>query len=255
MSDFFDFITDEHFKFYHWTAGLGAAVSFTGLFLLICVFRFIYPSSFDANAFTYVVWGMIAFLLFDILTSIFLFVLFCVDYRQHNLYLIKENSEMSNRLCKQSIPSDYDKLKSFYNTCVVKTDYDKLKSFYDRSVNSPKSLHLSGLRLLYSIKKRLPMFICKHCHKTIIVKNINFSCPYCDVEFVITDNQTQKQKGDVKIKGYRDLVDESAMEDVLFNECPQCHRIIQYIHCYHCKNDINIFEEYNETALKDKCYD
>lgn len=120
-----------------------------------------------------------------------------------------------------------------------------------------KPILLTGLRELYNRKKRLPQFICKHCLKTLITKNYNLTCPHCKAEYLVTDNRNQAQVGDVKIKNYRHIVDESTMEKVLFHSCIQCGGIIEAVRCYHedCKKEINLREKYDEVELLRRRYE
>jgi hypothetical protein len=122
-------------------------------------------------------------------------------------------------------------------------------------INSRNKLILNlGLRKLYKNMKRLPMFICKHCLKTIIVKNIDIVCPFCDAEFRVTDEENTKQIGDVFAKGVRNIVNESTIEKIIFYECPACNGKIRHIDCYHCGKEIDLFEDYNEIKLERKRY-
>lgn len=125
--------------------------------------------------------------------------------------------------------------------------------FQDYSKSETDRLNFNlGLRKIYKKKRRLPKFICKHCSGTIIVKNLNIICPFCKAEFLMTDDVNKFQMGDVLVKNFRNIVDESTMERVLFDCCPVCEGKIQYIDCYHddCKKEINIFEDYDEKKLE-----
>lgn len=139
------------------------------------------------------------------------------------------------------------------NTEDKKSREDEARKTSEKSIEENRKRNLLyGLRNIYSQKQRLPMFICKHCLKTIIVKNMNVVCPHCDAEFIMNDNKNSKQVGDTFIKGARNLVDESTIEKVLFKGCLVCSGVIEFIDCYHCGKEINIFEEYKEVDLKKK---
>jgi len=112
-----------------------------------------------------------------------------------------------------------------------------------------------GLRAIYKMKKRLPKLICKHCLKTIIVKNIDLACPFCDANFTVTDTEKSIQMGDVFAKGVRSLVNESTMEKILFLECPACSSKIRNIDCYHCGKELDLFEEYDEYSIERDRYE
>lgn len=137
-----------------------------------------------------------------------------------------------------------------------KYDHEELKN-KRREKAKIKPSYLTGLRELYNRKKRLPQFICKHCLKTLITKNYNLTCPHCDAKYLVTDNRTQVQVGDVKIKDYRYIGDESTMERVLFDSCIQCGGMIEVIECYHpnCKIDIDLREDYDEIELLRRRYE
>lgn len=126
-----------------------------------------------------------------------------------------------------------------------------------REVAKLKPLYLTGLRELYNLKQRLPQFICKHCLKTLIAKNYNLTCPHCKASYLVTDNRTQIQIGDVKIKNYRYVGDESTMEKVLFDSCIQCGGMIEAVRCYHddCGKEIDLREDYNEIELLRRRYE
>jgi len=140
----------------------------------------------------------------------------------------------------------------------IKEKYDHEALLYKRrEVSKLRPLYLTGLRELYNRKKRLPQFICKHCLKTLIAKNYNLTCPHCKAVYCVTDNRTQVQVGDVKIKNYRFVGDESTMEKILFDSCIQCGGMIEVVECYHddCKKDIDLREEYNEIELLKRRYE
>jgi len=117
--------------------------------------------------------------------------------------------------------------------------------------------YLTGLRELYNRKKRLPVFTCPHCIKTLITKNFNLICPNCSAHYLVTDNRTHIQLGDVKIKNFRYIGDESTMEKVIFGACIQCGRIIESINCYHpdCGKEIDLRAEYDEIELLRRHYE
>jgi len=112
-----------------------------------------------------------------------------------------------------------------------------------------------GLRYVYNINKRLPIFICEHCLKTNIVKNYNLVCPFCDSSFEVVDNDSEKMIGDTYVRGLRNFANESTIEKVLFDKCPVCGGKTQYVGCQHCGADIDMFKEYNHTALENKRYE
>ena len=114
---------------------------------------------------------------------------------------------------------------------------------------------IKSLRDKYAYYKRLPKFICKNCLKSVIVKNIDIVCPFCDAEFIVTDTEKTKQIGDVYASGVRNIINESTMENILFNKCPACEGKIRHIDCYHCDKEIDLFENYNEQELEKKRYE
>lgn len=140
-------------------------------------------------------------------------------------------------------------------------DYESKKKRLNREAEQKykerraRESYIKSLRDKYEYYKRLPKFICKNCLKSIIVKNIDIVCPFCDAEFRVTDTEKTKQIGDVYASGVRNLINESTMEKILFKECPSCGGKIKYISCYHCDKEIDLFENYNEQELEKKRYE
>lgn len=100
------------------------------------------------------------------------------------------------------------------------------------------SIILSGIvivALSYFVKfeKNIVMkdvFICPHCLKNILVKNIDtINCPFCDAEGLT----------------FQDAI----------NGCPHCGDIIRLIDCPYCEKEIDLFYPYDVEKLKEKRYE
>lgn len=80
-------------------------------------------------------------------------------------------------------------------------------------------------------KIRNVVFYCtnQECNKAIFTSSINqLVCPVCNI----------------KSKSLLDLL----------NECEHCSTKLKYLECPHCKEPINLFEEYNHEEIKQKIY-
>jgi hypothetical protein len=123
---------------------------------------------------------------------------------------------------------------------------------FDREVEINKATKNVGLRYEYNKNKRLPMFICEHCLKTIIVKDMTCQCAYCNTLFLVDRSKDVKIIGDTAISGTADFSTESTLEKFLFDKCPICKEITQSLICYHCGKEIELLEHYDENKLKSK---
>jgi len=113
--------------------------------------------------------------------------------------------------------------------------YDYYIVFRDDKLKK-NDYNLEGLRLLFHQNDfHLSSIICKHCFKSIVFKDITFTCPYCDTVFPNNN-------------------DNCRMDYVLFYKCPHCGRIIRYFNCPHpqCNKEIDIFEHYDQAYLMNK---
>lgn len=119
-----------------------------------------------------------------------------------------------------------------------------------------------GLRIIYIMSGTCSMFICKHCLKTIIVKQLHITCSFCNSNYEITDgkdiitfNNFNKWTGDNPHLGNDYVLNENALEYVLFNSCPICKSKLPGIECPHCHNEINFLEHYDSKLLELKRYE
>lgn len=110
----------------------------------------------------------------------------------------------------------------------------------------------TGLRWNYRVNSGLSQIICKHCLKTVLVKNIDIACPFCDTKFVF--GQSLDNNDDDNRNGVAIIELESEIEAILFKKCPVCESMIPSFDCYHCNQEIDVFEEYNKSELEAKRY-
>ena len=90
--------------------------------------------------------------------------------------------------------------------------------------------------------------ICPNCLKTIIIRELQFICPYCD-----------KVHGEVKSKSdnplinifstFAEMIDDFGKSKILYEAC-YCGGEIRYLNCPYCHNDIDLFAPYDYQELK-----
>lgn len=84
----------------------------------------------------------------------------------------------------------------------------------------------------FSLKK----IICPKCLKAVIIKELDFNCPYCDKRYA------------EKISG------SDTVEVALFDKCSKCDGIIRKFECPKCGKYIDSFFSYDEKKLENRRY-
>lgn len=186
-------------------------IGFGILFVFVWLISFIlvYPLVSDNHYIIFDDWFLNVFLI--ILFFCPLFFIACGYF----LYLFFEDFD--------KVQNDLIDYKKIYSDLYHKLD------IIENAFNDPER-HLTGMRKWYYYKHKLPSIICKHCFKSIVVKDITFTCPYCNHFYPSKEYSV-------------------SMESVLFDHCPHCGRPIKQLTCIHCDKDINLFEEYDPNKL------
>lgn len=114
--------------------------------------------------------------------------------------------------------------------------------------------------------KEFSSIICPNCFKSVLVKELDVSCPYCEENYGNKySNIPSKIKQNVSKEEGQEVyafiaeksinwINEKTVLDVLYNQCPKCHRKIRFINCYHCPGKIDLFAPYDRNELERKSY-
>lgn len=108
--------------------------------------------------------------------------------------------------------------------------------------------------------------ICPNCFKSVLIKELEISCPFCDENHGDKYSDIPKKiKQNVSRDDGQEIysyiaektinkINENSILEFLYNECPKCHRKIRYINCYNCEGKIDLFASYDKNELERKSY-
>lgn len=94
-------------------------------------------------------------------------------------------------------------------------------------------------------------FICPHCLKTVFLHDLEFSCPFCDQHFPVSQMVNMiylHNERFCRIFGF-------LAQTIIYNACWKCGKPIRYISCPCCLGIIDLFGPYNRELLERKRYE
>lgn len=107
------------------------------------------------------------------------------------------------------------------------------------------------------IFSNMSKFICPNCFKSVLIKKIYLSCPYCDEEFGYKNDNSNlnEESNSSELSASESLfINEVRLRNSIFSSCAQCGGIIRHVKCYHCDNKIDLFAPYDEEKLEAQRY-
>jgi uncharacterized CHY-type Zn-finger protein len=163
-----------------------------------------------------------------------------------------------------------DSLRGMYE--FSKQEMDRNSITKDEGVGFFKRLGLINKRVKEhhekkkQINKILDNIICPHCLKSVIINQINFSCPYCNevynTNLNIEIDQAFKKNKETNpmpdILGVEKFIKEVYhidLKPIIYDQCNKCAGKIKYIECPHCLKPIDLMAPYNYEELEAKRYE